>query len=460
MGNRTGIIAFTQIPLVILFAARNNIFINLTGWSYDTMQIYHRWVARIMMLHTVIHSVCFTVLAVNGHTVAYRWQEVINWRFGNMATYFGIFMIIFAMNAFRSRFYDVFYFLHKCFYIIFMIGIFRHCWDFGWMGWVYASIAVHLLERAARLYNNLLSGWKNEAYAELFEDHAFRVSVKYSKRWDLGPGQYCYLRVLHKNLFWQAHPFSVYQSPDEEDKNIQFVIKAQQGATRTIANYLSQQHNNCAKLPVMIEGPYGVHAPVEKYETVFLIAGGMGVTATYSYALHLKRLAKPGQRIVFLWVIQNSIPLEWFSNELLSIAGQPNIDLRVHITRNFVPRTFSGRDSDDDDSEEEMETSITFTMEGEREIRPKDSQRTLRGKPSLQKMLPVQRFQEDFSHCLYDKRPNINVEITKFLTETNGNMAIVSCGPPILVDAIRKSITSNLLETQGRIDYFEEAFSW
>lgn len=458
IGNRTGIMAFTQVPLVILFAARNNIFIEWTGWSYDTMQIYHRWVARVMMTHALIHSICFTALAVIGHSITYRWQEVINWRFGNMATFSGIIMMIMAVNSFRSRFYEVFYFLHKCFYVVFMVGLFRHCWDFGWMGWIYASIAVHALERGVRLYNVILSGWINEAYAESFDDNTFRVSVKYSERWELGPGKFCYLRILHKDLFWQAHPFSVYQSPNEEDKNIHFVIKAQGGATATIANYLASQSSRSATLPVMIEGPYGVHAPVEKYDTVFLLAGGMGVTSTYSYALHLQKLARRGQHIVFLWVIQDATPLEWFGEELLALTGNSNIDLQIYITRKFQVRPFSGSDSD-----ENMEDGL----EGDRKVeydvhyvKSRDSQQTLHGQPYLKKVLPSQQIQDEFGYCLHDKRPNVGDEVTKFLKGTKGNMAIVSCGPPKLVDMIRKSIISNLEESEGRVDYFEEAFSW
>lgn len=466
LGTRTGIMSFTQIPLVILFASRNNIFIKLTGWSYDTMQVYHRWVARVMMIHALIHSVCYTGVGIFGNTVIYRWQEVINWRFGNMATYAGIFMVLMAINAFRARYYDVFYFFHKVFYVFFIVGISRHCWDFGWMGWVWASLSVHLLERGARVYNTILSGLHNEAHAELFDDNTFRVSVKYSKRWALGPGQYCYIRILHKNLFWQAHPFSVYSSPDEEDKNIQFAIKAQNGATKTIADYLSKQPNRSARLPVMIEGPYGHHAPIEKYDTIFLMAGGMGVTATYAYALHLKRLAKRGQKIVFLWIIQNTTPLEWFGEELLSLTGNPNIELQIYITRKFTARTFSGADSDEeieDDIDEDLEKGFGVAADYSSNasgLTHTNSQRTLRGRPSLQKMLPSQRFQDQFGYCLYDKRPNIPEEVSKFLNGMNGNMAIVSCGPPILVDAIRKSIVENIEETEGRVDYFEEAFSW
>lgn len=455
LGNRTGIISFTQLPLVIVFAARNNIFIKLTGWPYATMQVYHRWVARIMMIHVVIHFICFTILAVRGHTLAFRWQDVINWRFGNMAAYSGILMIIMSFNIIRKNYYEVFSFFHKVFYVIFMIGIFRHCWDFGWMGWVYASLAIHGMELVVRLYNVVLSGWANKAHAQLHDGNVFRVSVKYSKRWALRPGQFCYLRILHKNMFWQAHPFSVYQSQDEENGDLQFAVKAQNGATAVIANYLDSQPNKSATLPVMVEGPYGIHAPVEKYDTVFLIAGGMGVTATYSYASHLQRLAKRGQRVVFIWIVQDMSSLEWFGDELLSLASSNNIELQIYVTRNFDA---SQPVSESDGENTNILNPVPVAEEG-REKKPRDSQLTLFDLSSP-RISMSQRLISEFGNCLFDERPDIHSQVTKFLTEYFGNMAIISCGPPRLVDAVRKSIITNLEEPEGRVDYFEEAFSW
>lgn len=455
LGNRTGIISFTQLPLVIVFAARNNVFIKLTGWSYSTMQVYHRWIARIMMIHVVIHFICFTILAVRGHTLAFKWRDVINWRFGNMAAYSGILMIIMSYNIIRENYYEIFSLFHKLFYVIFMIGIFRHCWDFGWMGWVYASLAIHAMELLVRFYNVVLSGWTNKAHMQLYDGNVFRVSVKYSKRWALRPGQFCYLRILHKNIFWQAHPFSVYQSQDEQDGDLHFAVKAQNGATALIANYLDSQPGKAATLSVMVDGPYGVYAPVEKYDTVFLIAGGMGVTATYSYALHLQNLGKRGQRIVFIWIVQDMSSLEWLGDELFSLTSSNNIEVQIYITRNFDANQYA--------SESDVETSSMLSSavtDDSREKQPRDSQITLLDPVPSPRISMSQRSIREFGNCLYDKRPDIHSQVTKFLSEYFGNIAIVSCGPARLVDAIRKSIIKNLEEPEGRVDYYEEAFSW
>ena len=452
LGNRTGIIAFTQLPITILFACRNNILINITGWPYDTFQLYHRWTARVMMIHAFIHSVCFTVLAVEGQTVAYRWQEVINWRFGNMATYAGCIIIVVSFHSIRDKYYEFFYLSHKLFYIIFMIGIFRHCWDFGWMGWVYASITIHVLERLLRLWRIVLSGFKNEAHFLLFDDNSFRMSIKYSKRWKIEPGQYCYVRILTKNFFWQAHPFSIYASPDTEDTNIHLVIKAKGGATAKIAQYLAEQPNNSATHSVIIEGPYGYQAPLEIYDNVLLVAGGIGITATYSYAMHLKRLAKPDQKIVFYWIIRNSVPLEWFRDELRALASDSHIELRVHITAHS--ENYSATDSGKETDQETLHTVLREKDGDLANIYDSINDRLL-----IRKALPGQQITARTDYISYDK-PSIRNEVRQVMATAKGSLGIMSCGPPLLVDRVRFSIVDDIEKADGRVDYYEESFCW
>jgi hypothetical protein len=59
--DRTGIIAYYNLPLVFLMGTRNNLFIWLTGWSFSTFNVFHRWVARVFVLQGFLHSVGYTV---------------------------------------------------------------------------------------------------------------------------------------------------------------------------------------------------------------------------------------------------------------------------------------------------------------------------------------------------------------------------------------------------------------
>lgn len=66
IADRTGILSFANLPLLWLFAGRNNIFLWATGWSFARFNIFHRHVAWIATIQAVIHTVAYCVLFTLG----------------------------------------------------------------------------------------------------------------------------------------------------------------------------------------------------------------------------------------------------------------------------------------------------------------------------------------------------------------------------------------------------------
>jgi hypothetical protein len=64
--DRTGIMAFANLPLVWVFGGRNNIFLWATGWSFPSFNIFHRHVARVATLQAVVHSILYIVMYIQG----------------------------------------------------------------------------------------------------------------------------------------------------------------------------------------------------------------------------------------------------------------------------------------------------------------------------------------------------------------------------------------------------------
>jgi hypothetical protein len=60
VADRTGMYAVYNMPLLFAFAGRNNILIWLTGSSFETFNVYHRWIGRIVVGEAVVHSVLYT----------------------------------------------------------------------------------------------------------------------------------------------------------------------------------------------------------------------------------------------------------------------------------------------------------------------------------------------------------------------------------------------------------------
>lgn len=61
MADRTGIISYANLPLLWLFAGRNDLLLWLTGWSFSTFNVFHRYVARVATAQAIAHSFGYTV---------------------------------------------------------------------------------------------------------------------------------------------------------------------------------------------------------------------------------------------------------------------------------------------------------------------------------------------------------------------------------------------------------------
>ena len=57
--SRSGIMAVINMIPLFLLAGRNNPIIKLTGISFDTMNLIHRWFGRIVILEALAHTICY-----------------------------------------------------------------------------------------------------------------------------------------------------------------------------------------------------------------------------------------------------------------------------------------------------------------------------------------------------------------------------------------------------------------
>lgn len=66
VADRTGILSFANLPLLWIFAGRNNIFLWATGWSFTTFNIIHRHVAVIATVQAVVHTLLYGIMFIDG----------------------------------------------------------------------------------------------------------------------------------------------------------------------------------------------------------------------------------------------------------------------------------------------------------------------------------------------------------------------------------------------------------
>ncbi|KAH3673526.1 hypothetical protein WICMUC_003632 [Wickerhamomyces mucosus] len=435
LADRTGLLSFGLIPLLIIFAGRNNILVSITGIPYTSFIFYHKWVARLMWIHALIHSVCWTAYGIY-YKYLTTYETEAYWRWGVVATVAGGMIIFQAFHAFRNMAYETFLVLHIVLVIVFVIACWYHCYDLGWLEWIYTSFAVWGFDRLARLYRMFMFGFP-KAGVEYVGLDTFKISVKHSKRFSPFPGAFGYVYFITPTQFWQSHPFTIIKSSTSDDETYVFV-KAKKGITKSIMKKIEASDGKKIELRICIEGPYGHRAPVEKYDTALLLAGGNGIPGPLSYAVDLaSRELRTNQQVKLIWVIRSAEYLTWFNQELIALVNS-HVNVDIFIT------------SKDSNTIKPLSEENTADCQSSTEESKADSKSDI-----------ISTFDLPPSIQLHYGRPNINELISEeFTTKNNGTIGIVTCGPPAMVDSIRAAVAKNLTKSENRVDLFEELQVW
>ncbi|KAG7285983.1 hypothetical protein NEMBOFW57_008279 [Staphylotrichum longicolle] len=278
---RTGTFGFMLLPILLLFASRNNILLWFSNWSHSTYLLLHRWVARVFTLYVVIHS-CIG-LQIYAHNSQTEW-----WIWGAVATIATVALALVSGLYVRASQYELFLISHVVLSVFVVAGCWYHI--FGWyasMGifapstwgyeiWVYFGIAVWAFDRLFRLGRVLKNGARR-AHVTALGDGYIRVDIP-SVRWAPTPGQhaYVYFPTLAPLRPWENHPFSIIPTPTT---GITLLIKQSAGLTR----HLQPRAN----LLALLDGPYtNCPAPssILRCDRVLLVAGGIGITGLLPWA--------------------------------------------------------------------------------------------------------------------------------------------------------------------------------
>ncbi|KAK9385124.1 ferric reductase NAD binding domain-containing protein [Lipomyces mesembrius] len=420
--NRSGIMATTMIPLLFLFGGRNNIMTTVTGWSHETFNMFHRWTGRMMFFQSLVHGAGFTSYYImDGGYETYYYNM-----YKNYANLWGIIILTLAGVIMLQAAYPFRHYWYEAFLVC-------HVVLHGYHGYTYAALAIWMFDRFLRIVRVVLAG--ATTHAEIYaHGNATHLIVKPSIHFKAQPGQYAFLYVM-RHKFWESHPFSIMDT--KADGSYIFVAKAQAGMTRRLLKSAAHVPGN-GMIRVWVEGPYGKTYPIARYETVLLIAGGIGVTAVMSYALDLKRRARSGQHILFYWTIRESESLNWVKEQLEEVAQDGFVDIRIFITAEWSTNS-STSDMSNEKNSGDIASGSRDSVESSRRV----------SICPVPKIVPVN----------YGQRPDMSKVIEETIKQAHGSVAVVSCGPGSLVDKCRSAVADNVEKGTGRVDYFEDAFS-
>lgn len=420
VADRSGIMAFGKIPLLVAFAGRNNFLLYITGWSYSTFLHFHKIVAYWMFLDAVIHSVAYTIICAPYYK---DYLEDEYFACGVAATVFAGVILIFAYHPFRNFYYEYFLTLHVVFAVCFIVMCWYHCRELGWCEWLIASCCVWFFDRLLRVIRMSAFGFRN-ADITIVGDELFKVEVARPKWWLHRAGQYSYVYFAGW-IFWENHPFTTVV----EGNNICAYIKVKKGVTYRIWNKLKAAGGKMS-CRVCFEGPYGGEncSKLKKYDDALLLAGGSGIPGILEGASFVSN----GKLV---WISQTLDSVKAYAKLIQNVT----IDIDVYVTR---------------ESGSEKTYTLTELLAESTETESTGSE-TEKDDPEKTRCLGNCNINVRYG------RPNVSDIIEGSVNNSAySNVGIMACGPPRLMDDIRHTLGSSVTKWDKSIDFFDEYQIW
>lgn len=469
---RTGVLATLNLIPTILFALRNNPLILLLNVPFDTFNLFHRWCARVVVVETLLHTLCYIINTGSGGatSVAESLATTSSYQWGMVAMGALLVMIVLSFSPIRHAFYEAFTSVHRLLAIAVIVGVYLHIEkaNLPQLPYVRAVIAMWALEILARGYglvhhNLSIRFGITHVLVEALPAEACRVTFQMAKPWKAFPGAHVHI-YLPTIALWSSHPFSVawsgdypvmtsyddavdmsrpvtsdgsimnrngsYKTPMTSEKEtptvtmhastrnistVSVIMRARTGMTRSLYSKAIACPGGQLVLRGAIEGPYGGRDSLSSYGTVVLFAGGVGITHQVSFVKSLLERYAQGtcscQRLLLVWSVTNTEALEWvrpWMDEILHMEGRKDV-LRIQL---FITK-------------------------------PRHQNEVISNTGTVQ-MFP--------GRCI----PKAIIE--KEFADRIGSMAITVCGPGSFADNVRAA--SRPMMELGSVDFIEESFTY
>ncbi|KAI0071776.1 hypothetical protein K474DRAFT_568109 [Panus rudis PR-1116 ss-1] len=358
-------------------------FHKATGWA----------IVAASIIHIVAHMVNFAQLALLPVRETTTQRIVLfvraNFTTGPGATGWIMTIVLAAMvstasKKTRDKRYELFWYTHHLFIIFFVCwqlhGMFcmipqdrepKCSWNTTgvfWRFWLVGGV----IWTAERILREVRS--RHRTYIHKVVQHPSNVVELQIKKTDIRtrPGQYIYISCPEISYF-QWHPFTLTSAPEEDYISVHIHIAG--NFTRELAHIVGCDFDSDAKpdleyndrhplkpygrsaivnsaanpinrvLPrIMVDGPFGsASEDFLNYETVLLVAAGIGVTPFASilksiwYRMNNFADSKSTRlsKVYFVWVIRDFGSAEWFHSLLRAIEDQDSlrrIEINIYLT--------------------------------------------------------------------------------------------------------------------------------
>ncbi|CAG8234733.1 unnamed protein product [Penicillium salamii] len=438
--NRTGTMATINLIPLIIMSGRNNPLIAMLHVPFDTWNLLHRWLGRIVVLEALAHVFAWAIPKGNEK----GWDIVGKAIFGSNFLLTGFVaavaftaLLLHSPSPVRHAFYETFLHLHIAIAAVCMGFLWVHLNGYAAQTYLLATIILWALERATRLIIIVYRNCGREsttAFVEAMHGDCMRITLRMARPWTFRPGQHIYLYI--PSVGWTtSHPFSVGWSETQDSmsdekslplnsqdlmnapqkETISLLVRRRTGMTDKLFQRAVNAPDSKITLRAFAEGPYGNIHTMDSYGSVMLFAGGVGITHHVPFVRHLVDGFANGtvaaRRVTLVWIIQSPEHLEWIRPWMTSILA---MDRRREVLRIMLFIT-----------------------------RPRNTKEIQSPSATVQ---------------MFPGRPNIDTLVGMEVENQIGAMGVLVCGNGGLSDDVRRVCRRR--QAHSNVDFVEESFSW
>ena len=298
-----------RLPLIFTYvtATKNNILTFFLGLPVERASKYHKVCARVAYTNSLLHTyVAFThpdATLGSDNIQGFLFQDQMNTS-GTMLVLVMTLMIITSLPYVRRKVFELFYFIHVVCAAVLMVCAFYHT---GFLVPLLAGLTWGLDFVIRKLYMPFFR-YPRKGTARIISDSVVELSFPKQDGFDFNPAQYVYLAVPKLGYF-QWHPFSLSSSPNQ--KLVTLHIRKAGSWTKALYALAEKQSD----IDILLEGPYGSmgvdFTNPDKYQTVMLFSGGIGVTPMQSLCNSLLHDHNNGirklQKLSFIWIERDPV---------------------------------------------------------------------------------------------------------------------------------------------------------
>jgi predicted ferric reductase len=382
---RTGILATANMVPLVLLAGRNNPAIPLLKVSFDSWNLFHRWIGRIVVVEAIAHTIAWGINNVDAKGLNGAFDSISGdpfLIFGVVGTVSMIVILIQTLSPIRHALYETFLHLHQMLALLAVLGIYAHLEiaKLPALPYIRAVVALWVSERALRfvrlLYLNLSrKNGATQVFVEALPGEACRVTFQLPRHVTIRPGSHVYA-YLPNVSWWMSHPFSVaWTNPESEPPtgnkhvipptpvtcdvekqfprelpprdlakaptSVSLVMVARTGMTRKLYDLATLGPEKTLRMAGYIEGPYAGHDSLASYGTVILFAGGAGITHHLIQTRHLLACSRARtvatRKITLVWSVRDVQQLAWvrpWMDEIMAMEGRRDVlTIVLYVTR-------------------------------------------------------------------------------------------------------------------------------